>query len=370
MIRSLAKSGIACALHLTGAGRLRGRGGPGAVVVAYHRVVEEYPGENAGALAPMLIGRLTLERQLEWLARRFTIVPPEELGRRLEAGALHDRPLAAVTFDDGYGDLYENAFPLLMKIGIPAAVFVVTGLVGTTALAPHDRADLLLRRAVAAWGEAALDLEHLYRRIGLELPRLDVFTPTLERGGSPARSYHDAIRRLLETLPQAKLTWLLDRLEDRLGIDAADRRERRPLTWDELRIMRRAGLAIGSHTRTHPLLTRESPERTMEELRASHRDLEEHLGVETRLFAYPNGWFDGRTVAAVAAARYRYAFTSCRHVDAERPWLTIPRVLLWERSAAGPFGRFSPSLMDCQAHGTFDALAGCRLEHAGAGASR
>ena len=66
------------------------------------------------------------------LAATTEFVSLDELGQRLSEGRRDDRPLAAVTFDDGYRDVYENAFPMLVRKGIPAAVFVVTKLIGTS----------------------------------------------------------------------------------------------------------------------------------------------------------------------------------------------------------------------------------------------
>ena len=79
----------------------------------------------------MLICTKMFERHLDWLSKRFSILSLDEIGRHLESDRGFHRPPAAITFDDGYGDVYHNGFPLLKRKGIPAAVFVVTDLVGT-----------------------------------------------------------------------------------------------------------------------------------------------------------------------------------------------------------------------------------------------
>src|SRR5437867_4054170 len=74
-------------------------------------------------------------------------------------------------------------------------------------------------------------------------------------------------------------------------------------------------------------------------------------------FAYPDGRFNAAVVDEVAAAGYRFAYTTCRHRDPRRPLLTVPRRLLWENSCVDAAGRFSPAIMRCHVQGLFDVLS-------------
>ena len=142
MLRRRIKAGISAALYGTGAdkviGRLVGiRNIP--LVICYHRAVEDVAASARSSDAPMLISRRMLERHLDWVGLRFRLVSLEELGSRLESQGTFDQPVAAVTFDDGYSDVYTYAFPLLKRKGIPAAVFVATDLVGEYEAPPLTR---------------------------------------------------------------------------------------------------------------------------------------------------------------------------------------------------------------------------------------
>ncbi|MGD0497269.1 MAG: polysaccharide deacetylase family protein [Bryobacteraceae bacterium] len=64
------------------------------------------------------------EKQMNLLAASFTIVPLRTLLAALPAGG---ERLAAITFDDGFEDLYTCAFPILRKHGLPFTVFLPTG---------------------------------------------------------------------------------------------------------------------------------------------------------------------------------------------------------------------------------------------------
>jgi peptidoglycan/xylan/chitin deacetylase (PgdA/CDA1 family) len=351
MLRRLAKSGIAWGFRGTGADRIVGalRNSRLPLVLGYHRVVEDFARSAPGSLPGLIISRGVLERQLDWLGRRFRFVSLDELAPRLEAGDDFREPVAAVTFDDGYADVYENAYPLLRAKGIPAAVFVVSDLVGTGQLQLYDRLYILLARAFSKTPPSRTHVAPLLRDLGLPVPsRVE------------PRNAFAALEVLLDAYNQADLRRIAWALESGSPIDARAFPELRPLRWDMLREMRRSGLmTIGSHTRSHSLLTREDPPRLDDETAGSRRALEQALGGTVEHFAYPGGRFDDVSVAAVAAAGYRIAYTICRHRDARHRLLTIPRRMLWETSCLDVLGHFSGALMSCQANGVFDRMSGC-----------
>ena len=356
MLQRLVKTGVAQALWGTRTdgwiGALRGsRRRP--LVLGYHRVVP-HPAATRRWLPGMAVSRDMLEKHVDWLGRSHRFVALPELGEKIAAGEPFERPVAAVTFDDGYADVYENAFPLLKRKGIPAAVFVVTDLVGTTTLPLHDRLYLLLRRLVAR-GNTGSD------RLWSFLEAQGIPSPTWQR---VAADPHQALVLLLRRLPRARLLRFVDDVERDTGVDAEARRELRPVSWSMLRAMQEGGFTVGSHTRTHALLTNESNEDIREEAAGSRATLEQHLGRPVEHFAYPDGRCDTRAVAAIAAAGYRFAYTTCSHEDPTRPELTIPRRLFWEGSCLDHRQRFSGAVLSCQVNGVFDGAARCRQEHA------
>src|SRR5215813_1986621 len=149
MLRSIGKTCFAAVYSLSydAYGRSR-RSRPRAAspfIICYHRVVENFGRSAQTAIPSMLISTSMLERHIDWMAKRFKIVSLDEIGMQLEANSPGHRPLAAITFDDGYADVYHNGLPLLKRKGVPAAVFVVTDLVGTGRPQVFDRLYLLLK---------------------------------------------------------------------------------------------------------------------------------------------------------------------------------------------------------------------------------
>jgi peptidoglycan/xylan/chitin deacetylase (PgdA/CDA1 family) len=322
------------------------------IVFGYHRVVDDFSTHATYSIPPMLIGRAMFERHLEWIASRFDVVNLEELA---SPRARRARPRAAITFDDGYRDVYEQAFPLLARKGLPATVFVVTAFVGTNRVLMHDRLYLLCRRAFDEWSSFPRELTDLARWLDIPLP---------ERALAAAAAGPLAmLRALITTLSTDDVRRLCEALEHGNGPAGASLEGLRSLTWDMVGRMSGAGIAIGSHTKTHPLLTNETRGRVLDETSGSLRQLEERIGRKVACFSYPDGRFDHAVVRAVAAAGYQVAVTNCTHRDPEHPWLTIPRLLLWERSSVDTRGRFSASVLSCQLSGAFDLFSGCRQRH-------
>ena len=175
---------------------------------------------------------------------------------------------AAITFDDGYRDNYENAFPILKRLGLPATIFVATGPVERGTPLWHDR-------VFAAFGTsraASIDVDG--RTIALDGP--DGRVPAL-------RAFLDSVRRG----PGQELALRVDSLVRAL-VDAEPAAPAY-LRWDDVTTMAAAGFTFGAHTVTHPILTRLPLDQALEEVRVSRAVLERHLGRPVRLFAFPNG---------------------------------------------------------------------------------
>jgi peptidoglycan/xylan/chitin deacetylase (PgdA/CDA1 family) len=321
-------------------------------IVGYHRVVDDFAAAAEATLPSLLISVRMLEQQLDWIGKHFDFVTLDEVGSHLEQGKPFDRPVAAITFDDGYRDVYEHACPILLRKGIPAAFFVVTDLVGRCSWHIFDRLYRVLRRAFPDWDDRG--------RSTPELSRIGV-SGTAARVIESATHVESATSELLARIAQADLLKLIDALERSAG--SLDDERPALLDWQTISGMRRAGFTIGSHTRTHVWLPLEKAERVADELAGSRAVLEQWLGAPVTHFAYPAGEFNGEVVTAVEQAGYRFAYTICSHRDGLRPLLTIPRELLWEHSATDGHGRFSPAQLHCHVHGLFSSMNGCVQGH-------
>lgn len=121
--------------------------------------------------------------------------------------------------------------------------------------------------------------------------------------------------------PERPMVW--DGIEHWLGTE--HEHELRPLAWDQLGELAESGWEVGSHTRTHPHLTRTSDAELAAELEGSRSELEARLGRPCRTLAYPYGDHDERVVEAAGRAGYEAASTLPGRFPRPRP-LAWPRV--------------------------------------------
>jgi peptidoglycan/xylan/chitin deacetylase (PgdA/CDA1 family) len=145
--------------------------------------------------------------------------------------------------------------------------------------------------------------------------------PVLERLRVPATifactAYADGGRRLL--VPEL-LTRASGHEDELLTMD-----------WDTLRSTSELGIEIGSHTETHPHLTRLSDAEIRRELADSRERLEAELGRSCRYLAYPYGESDARVRAAARWAGYAAAYSLRASAKAPDPY-GLPRVDVYRK---------------------------------------
>jgi len=114
-----------------------------------------------------------------------------------------------------------------------------------------------------------------------------------------------------------------------LARDAAEQpRELATMDWELLRDVAARGVEVGSHTRTHPHLTRLGDDELERELRESRAAIEGELGRTCRYFAYPYGEEDARVRRAARGAGYDAAF-ALKSAERDFDRFALPRVALF-----------------------------------------
>ena len=101
------------------------------VILTYHRVIDKDAVDMA-VQPGMYVLQKTFKMQLEYLNKHFSIKPLHLLKNPSTLEAFLNKPICFLTFDDGWKDFYEYAFPLLKSYQAYATVFLPTGFIGTS----------------------------------------------------------------------------------------------------------------------------------------------------------------------------------------------------------------------------------------------
>lgn len=269
-------------------------------VLAYHRVLPQLD-EQTFAFDVELVSALQSEFawQMAHLARHFRPVSCQQVADALHHGKALPRRAVMVTFDDGFRDNYEVAFPVLKRLGMPAVFFLSTGYIGGQQLFWFDRVVHLLLRSAAP----SLQLEALgmtLKLTGDAMARRAVAIELLNRLKLASETERLLVLRQLELAANV----LINEDESALSL---------PMTWAQVREMAQAGMEFGSHTVSHPILSAMSDAKQLGmELEASKDDIERATGQSVIALAYPVGGANAvnpQVLAATAHAGYSIAFT-------------------------------------------------------------
>jgi peptidoglycan/xylan/chitin deacetylase (PgdA/CDA1 family) len=276
------------------------------VILTFHHVRAESqladPFDTCDSVSAELFRQI-----LEHVRDRYTVVSLPEL----HAARREKSPLAAVTFDDGWRDNYDVAFPVLRELGIPATIFITTGKIGSEE--PFWQQALgRMFQAASVWpeGNAANGLRAVLSvRNGRPFTR-DRYRDTVvcwKRLGLSNR--HDLLRRAGCISPSE--------------CSGA----RRFLNAAEIREMAASGIAFGSHTVSHAILPQCLRPEIERELTDSKALLEDLLGITIDTLAYPDGQWSPEVESCAFSCGYRLAVTTkFRFMSPRDRPLRLPRV--------------------------------------------
>lgn len=296
--------------------RLQGAG----VVLMLHRVLADDQAANAPHRGPLCVGQQSFEKLLVWLREHFDCVALEQL---LEQPA-GKRPRVALTFDDGWRDNAEYAYPLLERYGVPASIFLSTDFIGSRQGFWWESIGETLWQHAA--GPASGSLREQLHSLGVVLP--DVL---LHPGTDDARSRElGGVLQRLKVLPADTLQALADACPDTGAPHSLD--------WSQVRQLERSGLVrFGPHGASHGILTQFNATQLAADLRRSHDTLSSQCRAPLHIYCYPNGDHNGEVRTAVASLGYRFALaTQAGLIEPGQDLLALPRIDVSQATARAP----------------------------------
>ena len=284
--------------------------GNGVLVLNYHRVGDSNRSRYDRALWSASAD--AFDAQVAFLKSQCDVISLDDIDDARQQRGRH----VAITFDDGYLDNHEIAFPVLRHHRVPAAFFIATGFIDRNLLPWWDAIAMQLRDT----GRESLDL-----------------SPWLPAPLVLGDDRETAIRTALaayKTLPFDQTTAFRARIADETGIEAPETVDGEWMDWDMIRAMARAGMTIGGHTVSHPILSSLPADGQHAEIAGCALRLREELGIAMTHFAYPVGSrdaFNDDTLRLLQEAGVRHAYSFYGGIaDSRSGAFDLQRVAVYE----------------------------------------
>ncbi|MEP7311032.1 MAG: polysaccharide deacetylase family protein [Pseudomonadota bacterium] len=260
------------------------------LVIGHHRVMP-LPDEASHQGDVELVSATPAEFawQVDYLSRHFEPVTCRDVIAALRGVSSLPRNAVAITFDDGFSDLYEHAMPILERARVPATVFIPTDYIDSGEPLWFDLIAYILMNADAR---------------SIAVPFVDNGLPDSNNHLSRREAVQSTLK-WLKTCPDAERVAFIAHTKAAFpeivaaGIEVLGR----ALNWDEMRDMAARGIEFGAHSASHPCLTRISGEALQQELTPPRQALEKHLGIAVESLAYPFGGRNAFSPAVTTAAR-------------------------------------------------------------------
>jgi peptidoglycan/xylan/chitin deacetylase (PgdA/CDA1 family) len=247
-------------------------------VLIFHRVLPE-----PDPLFPDEMHARRFDEMCGWLAAWFNVLPLDQAVQRMQVGTLPARA-ACITFDDGYADNYSVAMPILQRHGLTATFFIATGFLDGGRM----------------WNDTVIETvrqcDDLSILVADGLPRFArkdesaVIASEARQSMPPTvADKQAAIATLIKHIKYRPVSERISLTEEIARLAKVQLPQNLMMTSAEVKAMRQAGMQIGAHTVSHPILAKLTDEQAREEIGDSKRFLEQLLGERITVFAYPNG---------------------------------------------------------------------------------
>ena len=289
-------------------------------ILFYHGVTDRHSFAGIENYCAKHIPQEAFLQQVQFLRSRFQIVSLEELIKTWSYSRRQAEGMLAITFDDGYQNVFRVAWPILKKYNIPFTVFISTDFIEKQNPLWVD----CLEYAISKSNNHKLELT---------INGKDFYFPLQNREEKILADI--AIRNYAKSIPEAERQELIDKVVEKCGTDLnehlLEEPDYAPLSWNELLQMVGSGLVnVGSHTASHAIATRLPKEKFHHEVLHSGRLIEKQLNVPCSFFAYPNGKpgdFSEETTSILQKNGFSMAFTTeLRFLKKNDNPLILPRL--------------------------------------------
>lgn len=288
---------------------------PKLLILAYHRVLPKIKDNPLKTI----VSREAFIKQINLLAEKFSVVSLSEAITHCQGGGMDKKTEVVLTFDDGYRDNYETAFPLLKEKGLPATFFITTDYIGSDF--PLWDWEVIMR---------------LSSNINIDEVRVEEYSLKRQAGESQlsfAFRLFEAMRYSDGQILHSVIDFLRERTPScDFGGDGF-------MNWAQIKQMSEGGMEIGAHGASHRSLGTMSLAEASDEITKSKLIIESNTGKDCRCFAFPFGSkkdYNEALIEKVREAQFKACFLNIHGYNRIRPGIfCFKRIIMKEHTNPG-----------------------------------
>ncbi|MFT6372514.1 MAG: peptidoglycan/xylan/chitin deacetylase (PgdA/CDA1 family) [Gammaproteobacteria bacterium] len=270
---------------------------PNLVVFNYHRIYHEPLKTN---FDEGVYGHSAefFEKQIIFLKQSFDVIDEASLIKLIESGKPITQRTALITFDDGYIDNYEIAYPILKAHNTPATFFIPINQIEGLTYPWWDAIAYTVKLST----KKTIKLQGKSLNIGSDSGRRKTIRDILQLFKNTPHQHTDSL--LAELHQECRLEQTQD--------DVTQATLKQFMNWEQIAEVTKNNITIGSHTINHPVLANLSDEQQAFELNESKLFLEKKLNHSISSISYPVGsqnTFNDKTKELAKQAGYKIGFS-------------------------------------------------------------
>ena len=263
-----------------------------AIIIMYHGICEGDFDVLSG-YDERHLPKSSFRKQIKYLKDKgYSLISMAALVDKIERGQKLGKNVV-LTFDDGFQNVVDNAYPIMRELNVKGCFFLVSGLTGTDQLLWTDEVETAIRNAQGDSFKFSFKGEKIEYQLGGKFLREQAM---------------DDVKAKLRTLPNKERWEHLKQFETMEKTDTPD--EFKITDWEQIKELDPEIMEIGCHSRSHPNcgnLT--SDDEIKEEIVLSKKEIEAKLGKEVHHFCYPAGSYNQRIADEVRQSGCKSAVT-------------------------------------------------------------
>lgn len=232
------------------------------LIMIYHRVLDE-----PDYMRPGEVDKEAFTWQMQLVAKYFNVLPLAEALERMQNDTLPPRAVC-ITFDDGYADNYTNALPILQQYGLTATFFIASGFLDGGRM----------------WNDTVIEVLRNTKDAELDLSEIDLGKFDISDDYKKSRAASEIIQSIKHLSFDLRKKYV-----DRIALFSKNIPEDLMMTSEQIKDLEQAGMTIGGHTVSHPIMSKIDIDTAKSEVAENKKYLEQLTKKTIEVFAYPNG---------------------------------------------------------------------------------